>query len=117
MFFDQKKQPTIRDKAVTSLTQMIESYSDWYEEKGLYLPPDYQADPTSWTEALHKVKRAFKMLNDEMDGTGELWEAKNGWSKFGEKDIEKINELEKEIKEGLAIFGQQLLYLTDIIKK
>lgn len=112
-----KKNKTIRDVAVTAVHDMVEKYSEWYDEQGLYLPPDYAADPTSWTEALHKVKRAFCLLHSEMNGEGELWRAKNDWSKFNEQDTEAIKDLEKEIKEGLTIFGSQLLYFTDVIKK
>lgn len=113
----ENKNQTIRDKVVKTMWRKIENYSDWYEEQGLYLPPDYAADPSGWTEALHKVKRAFLLLKDEMNGEGELWKAKNQWKQFGEQDVEKIQELEKEIKEGLTIFGSQLLFLTDTIKK
>lgn len=112
-----KEEPNIRDRAIDVLHAAIEEYSDWYEEHGLYLPPDYVTDPTSWTEALHKMKRAFTLLNDEANQEGELWEAKNKWKEFGEKDSEKIDELNREIKEGLTIFGSQLLYLTDRPKK
>lgn len=110
----QKAKPTIKSTAVKYLHQMVEDYSEWYDDHGLYLPPDYASDPTGWTEALHVVKRAFKLLNDEMNGEGELWEAKHAWEQFGEKDSEKIIELEKEIKAGLTIFGAQLLYLSDL---
>jgi hypothetical protein len=116
-FFNFKKQnKTIRDVAVESLCEMISDYSSWYDEHGLYLPPDYEADPTSWTEALHKVKRAFLLLNDELHQHGELWEAKNKWKKYGEQDSEEINRLNKEIEEGLAIFGAQFFYFTDYKK-
>lgn len=104
---------TIRDTTVEELCRLIEDYSDWYEEHGLYLPPDYATDPSGWNEALHKIKRAFRLLYEEIHGEGDLWEARHGWEKYGEKDTERIDELEKEIKEGLALFGAQLFYLTD----
>lgn len=107
------KVDTIRDVAVRALYHIVEDYSDWYEEHGLYLPPDYAADPTRWTEDLHRIKRAFKLLYDELDGEGELYAAKTKWSKYGEVDAEEIKHLEKEINEGLEIFGKQLFYLTD----
>jgi hypothetical protein len=113
MFNFKKNNKTIRDIAVKSLCKIISEYSTWYDEHGLCLPPDYASDPSAWTEALHKVKRAFILLNDELHQRGELWEAKNKWKKFGEQDSEKIDELNKEIKEGMMIFGAQLLYLTD----
>jgi len=104
---------TIRDVAVDNLYRIVEDYSQWYAEHGIHLPPDYASDPTGWTIALMKMERSFKLLYEEMNGYGELWEAKNGWKKYGAIDIEKINELEREIKEGLSLFGSQLLYLTD----
>lgn len=112
-----KRQPeTMRDKTVKTIFSMIEKYSKWYDEHGLYLPPDYASDPSAWSEALHKMSRAFKLLIQEMNGEGELWEAKNKWKKYGEEDTEKIKELEAEIKEGLSLFGSQLFYLTDTEK-
>lgn len=104
---------TIRDVAVEALSDLVEDYSDWYETQGLYLPPDYAADPGEWNEALHKMKRAFRLLHEELHEEGELWQAKHGWAKYGEKDTQKIEELEADIKEGLTIFGKQLLYLND----
>lgn len=104
---------TIRDVAVRSLYRVVADYSDWYQERGLYLPPDYASDPTAWTEDLHKVKRAFELLHDDLNGEGELHAAKTKWAKYGETDVEEIKHLEKEINEGLEIFGKQLFYLTD----
>jgi hypothetical protein len=104
---------TIRDIAVDNLYRMVRDYSEWYDEHGLYLPPDYASDPTGWTIALQKMRRSFGLLYEEMNGYGELWEAKNVWKEYGAIDIEKINELNKEIKEGLSLFGSQLIYMTD----
>jgi len=112
-YFSGKKQVTIRDIAVQVMTDVISDYSDWYEEKGLYLPPDFATDPAGWTEALHKIKRAFTLLDDEAHQEGELWEAKNRWKEYGEQDAERIKELEHEIQEGLLLFGQNLQYMTD----
>ena len=104
---------SIRDIAIENLYLAIEDYSDWYQEHGLYLPPDYYTDPSEWNEILHKIKRSFRLLYEEIHGYGELWEAKNKWDKFGQQDTEKIKDLNQEIKEGLDLFGSQLFYLTD----
>jgi hypothetical protein len=116
-FKQEKKVKVIRDVAVKSLYKIIADYSDWYEYKGLHLPPDYATDPSLWTLNLQKIKRAFELLHDEMNGEGELWEAKNKWKNFGEQDTEKIEELNKEIIEGFTEFGKQLFYLTDPKKR
>lgn len=108
-----KKTKTIRDTAVKALFDIVSDYSEWYDEHGLYLPPDYMHDPTGWCEDLHKVKRAFTLLYEDLNEKGELWEAKKKWEKFGEQDAEKLKDLNNEILDGLRIFGAQLLYLTD----
>lgn len=87
------KADTIRDTAVKHLAEIIEDYSLWYEEHGIHLPPEYAHDPTGWTNDLQKVREAFLLLEDE--------------------DEEAIKAKEKEIVEGLTIFGKQLFYLTD----
>jgi len=109
----QEEYTTIRDKAVESLYWSIKDYSDWYEECGIYLPPDYAIDPAGWTEVLHKIKNAFRLLYEEFREEGELWEAKNGWKDYGEQDVDRIEELNKEIEEGLSLFGKYLFYFTD----
>lgn len=111
--FLKPKNETIRDKTVKSLFSMIEKYSKWYEDQGLLLPPDYATDPSGWTEELHKINKAFKLLIEDINGKGAYYDAKHKWDSVGERDIEKIEEIEKEIKEGLSVFGKQLLYLTD----
>lgn len=113
VFKKKKSIVTVREEAVESICAILEDYSEWYDRQGLYLPPDYATDPSQWSEALHKMKRAFRLLYDEMHEEGELWEAKNKWKKYGEKDEQKVEELEKEVREGLALFGQQLFYLND----
>lgn len=100
----------IRDCAVSSLTKIVSDYSDWYDEQGLFLPPDYATDPAGWSEALHKIKRALSLLDDEMRGQGELWDAKTNPNGVNESEVQ---DLEKEIKEGLTLLGSQLFYLTD----
>jgi len=106
-------QKTIRDVAVRELCDLVSDYSDWYENHGLVLPRDFANDPTGWTVALQKMKRAFCLLRQDMDREGELYEAKKKWEKFGEKDGAKIEELNTEIREGLSLFGKYLLDLTD----
>lgn len=107
------KPVSIRDITVTILDEFISDYSDWYEARGLHLPEPFGADAAAYTEGLHKMKRAFNLLYDEMEETGELWDAKHKWEQFGEEDVQKIEELENEVKEGLALFGQALYYMTD----
>ena len=104
---------TIRDIAVLTLYEVISDYSDWQEQHGLYLPPDFATDPTGWAIALQKMKRAFRLLYEEIMSEGELWEAKNKWKDYGEEDVEEIKELNEEIQEGLTLFGKYLFYLTD----
>jgi hypothetical protein len=104
---------TIRDVAVEALAPIIEDYSHWYDEHGLYLPPDFATRPTDWCEELHAIKRALNLLKDEKNGEGELWEAKNAWKEYGEHDAEKVEELNKFIDAAFTSIGKQLLYLTD----
>jgi len=115
MFFTSKKNLTIRDQCVHLFADEIAGYSDWYEEKGLKLPPDFAQNPSEWTEVLHKMKRAFQLLKEEKDGEGAYWLAKNKWKEFGiiEQDTEEIEEYEEEIQEGLMLFGKYLFWLTD----
>lgn len=115
----EKKEPiplSLRDVTVSLLAEFVEDYSEWYDLHGIHLPPAFATDPTAWTEALHKMKRAFNILNDELNQEGELWKAKHEWEQYGEQDVQKIEELEKEIEEGLLLFGQNLYYMTDTKK-
>lgn len=107
---------TIRDTAVEALYYAITDYSDWYDEQGLYLPPDYASNPSEWCEVLHQMKRAFRLLFEELHGEGELWAAKSGNGEYTGQDTERVEKLEKEIQEGLALFGKYLYFLTDEIK-
>lgn len=111
--FSDPELETVRDIAVGKLFDAIDDYATWYSEHGLFLPPDFVTDPGTWTIILSKMQRAFKLLNDESYEEGELWDAKHKWDNFGEKDNQKIKELEKEIQEGLALFGKYLFWLTD----
>ena len=115
-FKKKEKEITIRDKAVKALCIAVGEYSQWYDEHGLYLPPDYATNPSEWNEVMHKIKRAFRLLYDEMNKEGDLWEVKNKWEKYGQKDVEEIEALEKEIRDGFILFGSQLLYMNDIKK-
>lgn len=115
--FREKKVETIRDVAVKSLYDVVADYSDFYEEHGFYLPPEYATNPSTWTTNLQKMKRAFELLDEETHGEGELYDAKMKWAKYGEVDAEKVKELEKEIEEGFTLFGKNLFYLTDPKKR
>ena len=91
-----KKRKSIREITVESLHDIIDQYDKWYSEHGLYLPPDYENDPSEWTEALHKINRAFELLND--------------------RDRAVTSETEQEVRSGLFLFGKYLYWMTDIPK-
>ena len=110
---DQDPPESIRDITVRALYEAITDYSNWYECYGLYLPSSFATDPTGWTEALHKMKRAFQLLYDELHQEGELWDAKQKWVAYGEQDVEQLHDLEKEVTEGIRLFGENLMYMTD----
>ena len=112
--FKPKSTPLLRDQIVRFLAPLIEDYADWNSEHGLYLPDSLSNDPTAWQVALMKMKRALNLLDDELNGEGDLWEAKNKWKGVsGEVDAEKVAELEKEIREGLELFGRYAYDLID----
>jgi predicted FMN-binding regulatory protein PaiB len=102
-----EKVRTIRDIVVGSVYEALEDYSEWYEQQGLHLPPNFATDPTAYTEALHKMVRAFELLYEEIQGEGELLQARCG------EDAQKVEQLEKEVQEGLLLFGQNFGYMTD----
>ena len=86
-----KRRPvTIREHCVESMRDIVKDYSDWYEERGLYLPPDFATRPDEWNEELHKMVYAF----NEVD------------NKFEDEDVKKI-------KEGFESFGKYLYFLND----
>jgi hypothetical protein len=107
------KPETIRDRTVNSVYYMLKDYSDWYQEAGIVLPPDYETDPSAWNEELHKMVRAFKLVHDNMHGRGELYDALHNWEFLDKIDTVKLNALNKEIQEGFEAFGKQLQHLTD----
>jgi len=89
-----KETRTVRDVAISSLCEVIKDYSEWYDEKGLYLPPNFATDPAGWCEALHKMKEAFMLLRNA-------------------EDMDDIEGYEKDIVEGLTLFGENLMYMND----
>lgn len=92
-----KKAPkSIKDIAIEHLSEAVEEYDSWYSEHGLKLPPDYASDPSGWTEDLHKMAKAFRLLRD--------------------KNRAITNETEEEIRSGLFLFGKYLYWLDDEIK-
>ena len=113
IFKREPKDKIIRDGAVKALYPLIGDYSKWYDEYGIYLPPDYKTDPTAWTEALHKMERAFRILHENLNEEGELWSAENRWKEFGERDADAVREIEKDITKGLTLFGANLVYMID----
>lgn len=101
---------TIREiVAVKSIAKALKDYSKWYDEEGLYLPPNFARDPSGWSEALHRMSRAFTLLSEEIEEHGELWMAKNS----DPVDNDRLITLEDEIKEGLKLFGENIYYMND----
>lgn len=109
----ENKKETIRDLTIRTLTKRVNEYTEWNAQHGLYLPPDFTTDPSGWINTLRDIQRAFNLLNDELDEEGELWEAKTKWAKYGEKDAEAIEDLNKEVRRGLSLFGKYLFDLAD----
>ena len=112
---DEDKPITIREMTIRAIYEPLDEYVDWACEQGMSLPPDYAKDPTAWNEILRHMQRAFRLLNEELEGEGDLWKAKNEWKEFGEQDADKIKEIEKDIQGGLTLFGKYLFYLTEEI--
>ena len=108
---------TIRDVVARNVAELMKAYHRWYSEDGLYLPPEYEADPSGWTEALRKMSRAFQLVAHIDDEDGELHNALHKWDSVGEKDVEEIRRLEDEIIEGFTLFGKNLYYLKDDKRK
>lgn len=97
--FLKKEKKSVRDYfASTLMTEVVAEYSEWYDQNGLYLPPDYATRPSDWNEDLHKIVKALDLLDDETEGN-EL--------SVNSKDA---------IIEGLSILGKQLYYMTDVVK-
>lgn len=98
-FFNKKKK-SVRAVAVESLLEVLESYSEWYDQAGLYLPPKYATDPTGWSEAMHVMVRALDLIDIEETYTeGSISEAEK-----------------KEVIKGLKLLGENLYYMTDVEK-
>ena len=111
-----KKAPKVWDlkgETVSAIASLIQDYSKWYAEHGIYLPPEFEQDPSSWTEVLRKMSRAFELLQGENDPEGELYIAKHKWDSFGEIDSEEVKALEAEIIEGSSLFGRYLYFMKD----
>lgn len=99
--FFKKEKKSVRDYfASTLMTEVVAEYSEWYDQNGLYLPPDYATRPSEWNEDLHKIVRALELL-DEGGSDGE----------YASTEAEQA-----EIVEGLSILGKQLYYMTDVVK-
>lgn len=104
----------IKGYVVQRVTPLIDSYADWYAQKGLTLPPEYAADPTTWTQILRDIQRAFILADTEDDEDGEIHKARVKWQSFGQEDPEAIKDLYAEIQKGFELFGKHLFYLKDI---
>lgn len=109
---DEKETKTIRDATIENLYYLVDEYCSWYVEQGLYLPPGYETNPTGWNEVLNSIKRAFRLLFEDMNGEGQYYEAKKLAGSDG-KDSADLEKIEKDIQEGLAYFGKHLFHLTD----
>lgn len=107
------KKQTIRDAAIAYLAPLVDEYADWNAEKGLYLPPDFEKDPSGWAQALREMQYALNTLRAEQKGEGDLYDAKSRWR--GEGDKEQIEDINNRVINGLALFGKYLFYLTDKI--
>lgn len=77
---------TSGDDVVELLHPYVTGYVDWYAEKGLYLPKEFETDPSSWTNILRKIQRAFDLANTE--------------------GYEETPALKEEMEEGFVLFGK-----------
>jgi hypothetical protein len=79
------------DDAVDIIGPEVSDYVDWYAERGLYLPRDYQTDPAAWTNILRKMQRAFDIAS--------------------KKEYVEDESLEQEMQEGFELFGKYFYHL------
>lgn len=96
----------IRKYVVSALAPIVDYYADWYAERGVTLPAEFEQDPTSWTEVLRKIQRAFVLSNND-SLSGEMNKA------IGAGKLNDVEKLEKEIQEGFELFGKYLNLLVD----
>ena len=101
------KKKNIRDMVMDAVYPNISIYADWYAENGVYLPTEFEFDPSGWTEVLRKIQRAFTLYATRQGSGGELMKA----SILGSAD--DVHKLEAEILEGFILFGKYLTVLDD----
>lgn len=97
----------IRRKTIETLYPIIDVYADWYAEHGITLPEEFAQDPTTWTNILRKIQRAFDLsANGNLPG-GEIDKVR----KVNRDDLVRIKE--EEVQEGFELFGKYLQVLID----
>lgn len=97
----------IRRATITTLCPIIDTYVDWYAEHGITLPEEFAQDPTSWTNILRKIQRAFVLAEDDLNDVGEMQK----YLKVNRDDI--VAKLLDEQQEGFELFGKYLDVLID----
>lgn len=97
----------IRRKTIETLCPIIDDYVDWYAEHGITLPEEFAQDPTSWTNHLRTIQRAFVLADDELNEVGEI----HKYLKVNRDDV--VAKLLEEKQEGFELFGKYLNVLID----
>lgn len=97
----------IKKKAIETLCPIIDDYVDWYCEEGITLPEEFAQDPTTWTNILRKIQRAFILAEDNLNSVGEIQQ----YLKVNRDDI--VAKLLDEQQEGFELFGKYLNVLID----
>lgn len=97
----------IRRKTIETLAPIIDTYVDFYAEHGITLPVEFEQDPTTWTNHLRTIQRAFNLEEDALADRGEIYDA---W-KRNRDDL--VTKLEAERQEGFELFGKYLQVLVD----
>lgn len=97
----------IRRATIKMLRPVLNEYVDWYAEHGITLPEEFAQDPTTWTNHLRTIQRAFNLAGDELEGEGEIFNA------FKNKQNKLVASLNKEKQDGFKLFGKYLCELVD----
>lgn len=97
----------IRRITITTLCPVVDDYCDWYAEHGITLPEEFSQDPTTWTNILRKIQRAFVLAEDSLNNVGEIHDAQ----KRDRDDL--VTKLLSEQQEGFELFGKYLNVLVD----
>lgn len=97
----------IRRMTIKTLRPVINEYADWYAEHGITLPEEFAQDPTTWTNHLRTIQRAFNLAGDELEGKGEIFTA------FKNNRDDLVATFNKEKQDGFELFGKYLSELVD----